>query len=101
MNKWRDCCVRSQGSVRDKVDKFEREASNLRSKYGNIVNTYGIEDSTKSRETQKKIEGVVAEKEPLIISIISTVYDDLKDIHKHLNSFCAPEPKPELVKQAQ
>lgn len=50
--------------------------------------TYYLDDS-KSKDLFSKIEASVTEKEPLIISLISTAYDDLKLIHRHLNAFCA------------
>ena len=46
-------------------------------------------DEGKNKEMFSKIETNITEKEPLIISLISTAYDDLKLIHKHLNAFCA------------
>jgi hypothetical protein len=54
----------------------------------------------KGKQFFKRLEAIISEKEPLIISIISTVYEDLKDIHKHLNVFCAVDPVNEEVKVA-
>jgi hypothetical protein len=58
-------------------------------------------DELKAKEFFKRLEAVISEKEPLIISIISTVYEDLKDIHKHLNVFCAVDPNKEEIRVAQ
>ena len=34
----------------------------------------------------------------MIISIISTVYEDLKEIHKQLGVFCSVDPRPEEIR---
>jgi hypothetical protein len=39
-------------------------------------------DEPACKELFRRLESAVSEKEPLIISIISTVYEDLKEIHK-------------------
>ena len=55
--------------------------------------------SSQNIENGKKIfdqiETIVNEKEPLIISLISTAFEDLKSIHKHLDVFCSGDPKPD------
>lgn len=33
MNKWRDSCLRSQDSLKKKVEAFERESTTLRAKF--------------------------------------------------------------------
>ena len=48
----------------------------------------------------KSIENMVQETEPLIISIISTVLEDLKEMHRHLNKLCAPDPSKEDIRAA-
>jgi hypothetical protein len=48
-----------------------------------------------------KIQAIVQETEPLIISIISTVLEDLKDFHRNLNNLCRSDPKTEDVRSAQ
>lgn len=58
-------------------------------------------DEIKCKELLKRLENVMSEKEPLIISIISTVYEDLKDIHRKLGVFCAVDPKSDEIKVAQ
>jgi len=53
-----------------------------------------------SKELFKGLESIISEKEPLIISILSTIYENLKEIHRHLNVFCAVDPKKEDIKNA-
>lgn len=36
----------------------------------------------------------------MILSIISTVYENLKEIHRHLNVFCGVDPNKEEVRAA-
>ena len=38
--------------------------------------------------------------EPLIISIISTVLENLKEMHRHLNKLCGSDPSREDIKAA-
>jgi archaellum component FlaC len=100
MNKWRDSCVRGQESLKNKVERFEKEIAGMRSKYGTTQATGNMVEESKCRELQGRLEAIVSEKEPLIISIISTVYEDLKEIHKKLSVFCSPDPSGEEVRQA-
>lgn len=58
-------------------------------------------NESKRLDLFKKIESLVSENEPLIISLISTVYEDLKEIHSHLNVFCAVDPSSEEIRKAQ
>ena len=44
---------------------------------------------------------MVADTEPLIISMISTAYEDLKAIHRELNKFCNPDPQGSEIREAQ
>lgn len=39
MNKWRDSCLRSQESLRSKVEKFDREVTSAKQKYGTMSPT--------------------------------------------------------------
>lgn len=98
MNKWRDSCLRSQESLKKKVETFERESASLRSKF-TIAPTLTLEE--KHRDLQKRLESLVNEKEPLIISILSTVYEDLRELHRYLGIFCGAEPSASEVQQAQ
>ena len=83
MNKWRDSCLRSQESLRSKVEKFDREVTSAKQKYGTMSPTSSFQmDEPACKELFRRLESAVSEKEPLIISIISTVYEDLKEIHK-------------------
>jgi hypothetical protein len=102
MNKWRDSCKRSEESLRGKFDKFEKDVTNAKMRYGNsaIISNSNGSDEMKCKEILKRLEHVMSEKEPLIISIISTVYEDLKDIHRYLGVFCAVDPKSDEIKQA-
>ena len=96
MNKWRDSCVRTQEVVKGKIEKLDKESHQIRSKITEKKATYetGLSsiDDNKNKDMFSRIESNVTEKEPLIISLISTAYDDLKLIHKHLNAFCAQDP---------
>lgn len=58
-------------------------------------------DEIKIKDLKMRLEGIISEKEPLIISIMSTVYEDLKEIHKHLGAFCAVDPIHEKIRSAQ
>ena len=90
MNKWRDSCVKGQESYKLKVERFEKEIQSLRSQILEKRSYEGSStDDTLVKELFRKIENNVAEKEPLIISLISTAFEDLKLIHKNLNVFCA------------
>jgi len=103
MNKWRDSCKRSEESLKAKVEKFDKDVTSAKAKYGNVpvpASSNGS-DEIKCKELLKKLENIMSEKEPLIISIISTVYEDLKDIHRYLGVFCAVDPKSDEIKQAQ
>jgi len=56
-----------------------------RAKYGGAnggSQTSLAADEQRCKELLRKLETIVSEKEPLIISIISTVYEDLKEIHR-------------------
>lgn len=55
-------------------------------------------DEGKQRELMRRLESIISEKEPLIISIISTVYEDLRELHKYLNVFCSPDPRPDEIR---
>ena len=102
MNKWRDSCLRSQENLRSKVEKFDREVTSAKQKYGTMSPTSSFQmDEPACKELFRRLESAVSEKEPLIISIISTVYEDLKEIHKQLGVFCAIDPKSDEVRQAQ
>ena len=85
MNKWRDSCIRGQDNLKSKVERFEKEAAMARAKYGGAnggSQTSLAADEQRCKELLRKLETIVSEKEPLIISIISTVYEDLKEIHR-------------------
>ena len=43
----------------------------------------------------------MADVDPLILSIISTAYDDLKELHTNLNIFCKANPSSDEIRQAQ
>lgn len=49
----------------------------------------------------KSIETMVQDTEPLIMSIISTVLEDLKEMHRHLNKLCSPDPSREEIRSVQ
>jgi len=55
-------------------------------------------DESVSKDLFRKLESAVSEKEPLIISILSTVYEDLKEIHRQLSVFCSIDPKIDEVR---
>lgn len=101
MNKWRDSCKKGNENIKKKVDSFEKESAAIRSRYPSSPVSYLTFDEKKCKDLQKRLEAIVHEKEPLIISIISTVYEDLKEIHKQLGVFCAVDPKPDEVRYAQ
>lgn len=93
MNKWRDSCVKNQEGLKLKMDKFEQELLQVRLK---VQERRSIDDINfnegKSKDIFKKIEAMLSEREPLIISLLSTVYEDLKEIHSNLNIFCTSDP---------
>jgi len=60
-----------------------------------------MSEEQKCKEFLKRLEAIISEKEPLIISIISTVYEDLKEIHKKLGVFCSSDPQHEDIRHAQ
>ncbi len=102
MNRWRDSCKRTEDSLKNKIDKFDKEISAAKLKQQNSqLSPSQSTDEQKSKELFKRLESIISEKEPLIISIISTVYENLKNIHKHLNVFCAVDPNKEEIKNAQ
>lgn len=87
MNKWRDSCIRSQDHQKSKFEKLEKECLAARTFLSEKRPTNA--DLNFNKNLINSIESIVAEKEPLIISLISTVYEDLKSIHTHLNAFCS------------
>jgi hypothetical protein len=102
MNKWKDSCLRSQESLRSKMDKFEKEVTNAKQRYGSSLSSFSSQmDESACKDMFRKLESAVSEKEPLIISILSTVYEDLKEIHRQLNVFCSIDPKADEVRHAQ
>ena len=52
----------------------------------------GILDDKKSKELHSQIDNLLSEREPLLLSMLSSAYEDLKLLHKHLNIFCSAEP---------
>ena len=46
-----------------------------------MASALNVSEETRCKELQTKLEAIISEKEPLIISIISTVFEDLKEIH--------------------
>ena len=70
--------------LKGKFDKFDKDVNNAKARYGNQYVSSGSNgsDEIKSKELLKRLEHIMSEKEPLIISIISTVYEDLKDFHR-------------------
>jgi hypothetical protein len=101
MNKWRDSCLRGQDSLRSKVEKFEKDITIIKQNQPSISSSSSLPlDDSATKELYKKLESAVSEKEPLIISILSTVFEDLKEIHRKLGVFCSIDPKPEEIKQA-
>ena len=103
MNKWRDSCIRGQESLKNKVERFEKEIQSVKAKsITQITSSQGdLVDEVKVKEVNKRLQNNISEKEPLIISILSTVFEDLKEMHRHLAVFCAPEPKADDVRAAQ
>ena len=102
MNKWRDSCLRGQENLKVKFDKYEKECPQARAVLQEKkLSTNMNSEMVKNRDFYQTVEQIVAEKEPLIISLISTVYEDLQTIHTHLNAFCSPDPNPEKIKAAQ
>lgn len=101
MNKWRDSCIRGNDSLRVKFEKLEKDFSNLRSKVLDRRQTdQGSLDEQKHKSLFKKIESVVNEVEPLVLSMISTVFEDLKELHRNLNVFCSSDPQGDELKRA-
>jgi len=98
MNKWRDSCSRSQESLRSKIDKFEKEITSIKQRYSSNSPVSSILEESVSKDLFRRLESAVSEKEPLIISILSTVYEDLKEIHRQLGVFCTIDPKSEEVR---
>lgn len=43
-------------------------------------------------EAKEKLENVVLEREALIMSVVSSLTDDLQTLHKHLNTFVGSMP---------
>ena len=83
MNKWKDSCMRGQESLRSKIEKFDKDITNIKQKYGSSSPTLiGQMEESLCKDLFRKLESSVSEKEPLIISILSTVYEDLKEIHR-------------------
>lgn len=83
MNKWKDSCMRGQESLRSKIEKFDKDITNIKQKYGSASPTLiGQMEESLCKDLFRKLESSVSEKEPLIISILSTVYEDLKEIHR-------------------
>ena len=82
------------------MEAFDRECTSLRSKFSSVATPTVAFEESKHRDIQKKLESIVNEKEPLIISILSTVYEDLKELHKNLGVFCAVDPRPSDIQAA-
>lgn len=89
MNKWRDSCIRTQDSFKMKVEKFDKDFAQIRAKYLEHLTTLTCEDG---KQLYKRLEAITTEKDPLLLSIVSTVYEDLKELHKYLNVFCGVMP---------
>ncbi|CDW86141.1 UNKNOWN [Stylonychia lemnae] len=102
MNKWRDNCIRSNQSVRQKFEKLDKDFQQARQKIAEKrQDSTQLLDDSRQKELMGKIQAIVQETEPLIMSIISTVLDDLKEFHRYLNELCKSDPQSEKVKQAQ
>ena len=102
MNKWRDSCIRGNDSLKVKFDKLEKDFTNLRSKVlDRRQSDQASLDEQRHKSLFKKIESVVNEVEPLVLSMISTVFEDLKELHRNLNIFCSSDPNSEDLKKAQ
>ena len=90
MNKWRDSCIRNQESLKGKIERLDKEIMNVKARLQEKrLQDAGTIDESKTKEQYVKIENSVSENEPLIISLISTAFEDLKLIHKNLNIFCS------------
>ena len=76
MNKWRDSCIRSQEHQKSKFEKLEKECLAART-FLSEKRSSNNADLNLNKNLANNIESIVSEKEPLIISLISTVYEDL------------------------
>lgn len=93
MNKWRDSCIRSNESAKMKFEKADKDFSMARVKLAEKRSSSDIySDESRYKELNHKIQAMMNDVEPLIMSIISTAYDDLKSIHDNLNTFCKSDP---------
>ena len=93
MNKWRDTCVTSNDSLKAKLDKLDKDFQVARAKImeRRVADTSSL-DEGKQSELMKQIQAIVQETEPLIMSIISTVFENLKEMHRNLNLLCSSDP---------
>lgn len=93
MNKWRDSCIRGNDSLKVKFEKLEKDFTQLRSKvFDRRQQDYGSIDEQRHKVLFKKVESVANEVEPLVISMISTIFEDLKELHRNLNVFSSSDP---------
>jgi hypothetical protein len=103
MNKWRDSCVRQRNNIKDKVDSFEHQVLGMKSKVQNFRQESGFLklDVTSRKRVFEKLQSINDEKMPLILSLVSTCYEDLKQMHSHLDAFTAACPNQMKVTHAQ
>ncbi len=87
MRNWSETCTRSEESLFEKIDKLEQSLNAFQQQSGPETarppetKPTATTTSAESKELISHLENFLNEKEPLIISMLSTLADDLRSFH--------------------
>lgn len=103
MNKWRDNCIRTNESALSKYERADKEYHSFKVSVLDTRKDPKSEEPNEHnlRDLSQKLHSLVSDTNPLLISIISTVYENIKEMHNHLNALCRSDPQQQEVRQAQ
>ena len=101
MNKWRDNCVRTNEGALAKYDRADKEYVSCKELLLKQKQEQDDSGETALRDLSQRLQTLVADTEPLLLSIVSTAFEDVREMHALLTCVCKSDPQPQEVKQAQ
>lgn len=105
MNKWRDNCLRQQSERKKRIDKFDSDFANFKYAITELRKDQQVfvtsQDGSMFKTLENEIQMIQIDREPLLISLLSTISEDLGLVHDHLNTFIKADPDMDAVKKAQ
>ena len=87
MHKWKDRCTKQQEKFFDQFDILENKLNGLFLSITEELSAHDRAPLADYKELHNHLTHVVNEREPLIISLVSTINDDILLLHKQLNGF--------------